>query len=72
MFSKILVGLTAVVLLGVGGFIYWDHHNCPSRQGCGNGSTCPNAVMPCCQMPEEISTSTSTELLTVMPREVAE
>ena len=73
MLAKILVGLVGTVLLGIGGFLYWDHQNCPSRQGCNRGSSCSNTIAPCCVQPlDEISTSASSEVLTVMPREVAE
>ena len=71
MLSKILVGFVGVVLLGIGGFLYWDHQNCPSRQGCSRGNGCPNTIGPCCLDQEGISTSNSTEELSVMPREVS-
>jgi len=67
MFSKICVGLIGAVLLGVGGFIYWDYQSCPSRSSCSaGGSDCSNTVAPCCLMQDEV------EELTVMPREVAD
>lgn len=70
MFTKILVGFTALVLLGIGGFLYWDYHNCPFRNNCGSPGSACNGPSPCCQHNEEISTSA--EQLAVMPREVDE
>lgn len=70
MFSKILVGVTGVALLGIGGFLYWDHQNCPSRQGCNQGTKCLTGVMPCCLQPaDQITSSPPPEELMVMPRQ---
>jgi len=71
MFSKIIVGIAGLALLGVGGFLYWDHHNCPLRNSCGSRGNCQIAISPCCQQ-QEISTSTPVEELTIMPREVVD
>lgn len=71
MFSKILVGFAGITLLGIGGFFYWDHHNCPSR--CNRGSCSTPVVKSCClQSTGTVSTSSEAEDLTVMPREVPE
>jgi hypothetical protein len=70
MFEKFLVGFAGVALLGIGGFIYWDHENCPQRQRCNRGNSGCNTVAPCCMEQQAISTSNSTEVLEVMPREV--
>lgn len=86
MFGKTLVGLVALLVIGVGGYLYLDNSSCPNHLP----ATCPSqkaSVASCCASEEEgpsccgasvsresacceLGTTIACEELTVLPREV--
>lgn len=85
MFGKLLVGIVAALVVGAGGFLYFESQSYPDRIG----ASCPSSNQSCTQTSSESESSccgtasrtaacceasesevASEEVLTVEPREV--